>query len=215
MSKINLSLDVDSSPVVITRKSDADKEVEQRIRLQALLQLAKCYTLLLLLLVIGLGYVAFDAVRSQENLTRQLVNRSVHLNIVATDFRELAIAHRDLRQLTRFHPTGSDAWELKNVEVTAYTACDPGDPCGGVTASGLPADHNLDIIAINHLDIPFDSKVWIHGIGWKNAKDRICWKTCDKVTNSIDILMATRREALKWGRKPSVPVLVMKPEIDV
>jgi len=96
---------------------------------------------------------------------------------------------------------------VRVVEATAYTPCDPGDPCTGRTAANRPADPERGIVAINRLaGVPF--KAWVYvfdgpdGPGWHQAEDRICWRTCDRPGRpDIDILTATRKRALAFGRR--------------
>ena len=85
---------------------------------------------------------------------------------------------------------------------TAYAPLDPaavegvcyaGDPT--VTATGTEA--RVGIIAVDPQVIPFGTRVWVEGFGWLSAEDR----GGAIRGNKIDILMASRQDALRWGRR--------------
>ena len=85
---------------------------------------------------------------------------------------------------------------------TAYAPLDPaaikgmcysGDPT--VTATGTEA--RVGVIAVDPDVIPLGSQVWVEGFGWLSAEDRGGAIRGQR----IDILMASRQEALRWGRR--------------
>lgn len=215
MSHVKLDLDL-SEPVVLLSKKYAVQEEWAKIRLQAKSIVVRGFALFMGVLACGFLVLATHVNADRERLFDRVIELDAILQVSQRGL-EAATRERDrLRQLSRFTPNGGVKWQLSLAEITAYTICDNPlfeDPqaCDGITASGMVADYRLDIIAINPRDIPFHSNVWIQGVGWKRAKDKICHKNCREVSNSIDILMSTRREALKWGRRKYVPILVVPP----
>lgn len=83
------------------------------------------------------------------------------------------------------------------VTATAYTPYCNG--CSGISAAGidLRSNPNLKVIAVDPNVIPLGSKVWVEGYGYAIAGD-----TGGAIKgNKIDILVQTKEEAYKWGRK--------------
>jgi len=83
------------------------------------------------------------------------------------------------------------------VTATAYTASCAG--CSGITATGVnvKANPNARVISVDPSVIPLGSKVSIEGLGTYTAAD-----TGGAIKgNRIDVLMATERAALQFGRK--------------
>lgn len=88
------------------------------------------------------------------------------------------------------------------VVATAYAPLDPaavagmcysGDP--RVTASGRRTEPGVTIAAPRN--IPFGTWIHLEGLGWRRVDDR-----GGRIRGKrIDICMATRKEALQWGRK--------------
>jgi 3D (Asp-Asp-Asp) domain-containing protein len=103
--------------------------------------------------------------------------------------------------------------EIGEFEVTAYAPLGPGaiegicysgDP--SVTASGLPPIPGETVAA--GPGIPFGSKVWIEGLGWRTVNDR-----GGRITdNHLDAVMATRKDAFAWGRQ-TVRAVVLPPGV--
>lgn len=90
------------------------------------------------------------------------------------------------------------------VTATAYTAGCNG--CTGITATGinLKANPNLKVIAVDPKVIPLGSKVWVEGYGYAIAGD-----TGGAIKgNKIDLHMATKADAYKFGRR-QVKIKVM------
>lgn len=83
------------------------------------------------------------------------------------------------------------------VIATAYTPyC---DGCSGTSAAGinLRSSSDLKVIAVDPNVIPLGSKVWVEGYGYAIAGD-----TGGAIKgNKIDVLVQTKQEANKWGRK--------------
>ncbi|MED3794107.1 LysM peptidoglycan-binding domain-containing protein [Niallia alba] len=90
------------------------------------------------------------------------------------------------------------------VEATAYTADCKG--CSGVTATGinLKDNPNKKLISVDPSVIPLGSTVYVEGYGTAIAGD-----TGGAIKGKkIDVLVATKSEALNWGRKQvSVKIL--------
>ena len=83
------------------------------------------------------------------------------------------------------------------VTATAYTPYCNG--CSGISAAGIDLRRkpNLKVIAVDPNVIPLGSKVWVEGYGYAIAGD-----TGGAIKgNKIDILVQTKEEAYKWGRK--------------
>ena len=100
--------------------------------------------------------------------------------------------------------------DVREFETTAYAPLDPnaiegmcysGDP--NVTASGgrpIPGE----TVAAGP-GIPFGSRVWIEGIGFRTVNDR-----GGRITdNHLDIVVASRKEAFAWGRQTVRAVILL------
>lgn len=91
-------------------------------------------------------------------------------------------------------------------EITAYAPLDPnavegmcyeGDPT--ITASGAKVEAGRTIAADTNI-LPFGTKVWIEGFGWREVQDR----GGAIKGNKIDIAVDSRAEAFKIGRQNRV-----------
>jgi 3D (Asp-Asp-Asp) domain-containing protein len=94
-------------------------------------------------------------------------------------------------------------------EVTAYTnSADEVKPFhDGFTASMMPADHELRIIAVDLKKIPLFSQVHVEGLGWFLAGD-----TGGAIKGErIDVLMANKTSAFKYGREKKVRTRIVPP----
>ena len=83
------------------------------------------------------------------------------------------------------------------VQATAYTPYCAG--CSGITATGINirANKGIKVVAVDPSVIPLGSKVWVEGYGYAIAGD-----TGGAIKgNKIDILVHSKSEAYKWGRK--------------
>ncbi|HWL25006.1 MAG TPA: ubiquitin-like domain-containing protein [Ureibacillus sp.] len=83
------------------------------------------------------------------------------------------------------------------VTATAYTPNCGG--CSGNSATGIDLTSNpeLKLIAVDPNVIPLGTKVWVEGYGYAIAGD-----TGGSIKgNKIDVLMHTKADAYKWGRK--------------
>ena len=91
------------------------------------------------------------------------------------------------------------------VVVTAYIAACAG--CSGVTASGLPADHRLDLVAAGSA-YRLGSCVEVE----VEPDDRRVYLVADRggalAPDALDLLVETHRAAVTWGRRtlPARPV---------
>lgn len=95
-----------------------------------------------------------------------------------------------------------DEWEIGAGEVTGYAPLDPsavagmcyeGDP--GITASGEKVVPGVTVAA--GPSIPFGTKVYIQGLGWRTVHDRGGMISRGK----WDVAMPTQTEALRFGRQ--------------
>ncbi|HZG72465.1 MAG TPA: 3D domain-containing protein [Chondromyces sp.] len=91
------------------------------------------------------------------------------------------------------------------VSSSAYTANCKG--CSGITATGinLKKNPNAKVIAVDPKVIPLGTKVYVEGYGEAVAGD----KGGAIKGNKIDVHMATKKEALNWGRR-TVTVKILK-----
>lgn len=95
-----------------------------------------------------------------------------------------------------------DKFTIAVFEVSDYAPLDPqaiegmcysGDP--SITASGAKVVPGVTVAA--GPEIPFGTKIWIEGVGWRTVQDR-----GKRITEGkLDIAVWTRREAFKWGRR--------------
>lgn len=91
------------------------------------------------------------------------------------------------------------------VEATAYTPFCEG--CSGTTKMGINVrlNTNIKVIAVDPRVIPLGSKVWVEGYGYAIAAD-----TGGAIKNlRIDVLLHSKSEAFKWGRRKNVKVLIL------
>jgi 3D (Asp-Asp-Asp) domain-containing protein len=98
-------------------------------------------------------------------------------------------------------------WDVMTAEVTAYAPLDPaavngmcyaGDP--GTTASGAPTTPGLTVAA--GPDVPYGTRIWVSG-SMREVQDR-----GGRIgPGSLDICVATRTEALRFGRQRAVVVV--------
>ena len=102
----------------------------------------------------------------------------------------------------------SSPLEIREVTVTAYAPLDPnaiegmcyqGDP--EITASGEKVTPGVTVAA--GPDIPFGTRVYIEGIGWRIVQDR-----GGKVgNNALDIAVLTKEEALSIGKSNKLVII--------
>lgn len=94
-------------------------------------------------------------------------------------------------------------WEVGEFETTAYAPLDPkaiegmcyqGDP--SVTATGARTTPGRTI-AVDPKVIPYGSRVYVQGVGWRVAED-----TGGAIKgNKLDVCVASRSEAFDYGRQ--------------
>lgn len=113
----------------------------------------------------------------------------------------------DQKQLQEHVKSFIDKWNVEVFEVTAYAPLDPlakegmcfsGDP--EITASGARVVPGVTLAASR--SIPFGTRMYIQGHGWRVVQDRGGLIT----ENKVDIAVQTREEALKIGRRKAVVV---------
>ncbi len=104
-----------------------------------------------------------------------------------------------------------DTFEIKEMETTMYAPLDPdaipgmcfsGNP--NITASGAQVVPGVTVAA--GPSIPFGTRMFIDGHGWRTVQDR-----GSRITDRhIDIAVSSRQEALQHGRQPGVLVVVQR-----
>lgn len=86
---------------------------------------------------------------------------------------------------------------------TAYTACDPGMDCRGITTSGLRV--RPGVVSVDPEVIPLGSILWIEGYGFAVAAD-----TGSAIKGRrLDVYMEDVEDAMRWGRR-WVQVVVLR-----
>ena len=99
-----------------------------------------------------------------------------------------------------------DGWvEMTVDKITAY--------CTGTrTATGTTP--KLGTIAVNTYYIPYGSEIYIKGYGYGTAQDTGAFRNYvndeGEPMNQLDIWLNTRSEAMRWGTKYDVTILVRK-----
>ena len=140
------------------------------------------------------GYGMGD-LRNMEELERQETRKR---------FMPERMQYPSTNEASRGDISASSRGRELTLQSTAYTWT------GRKTATG-PWPKDGVTIAVNPTVIPFHSKVFIEGVGWRTAEDRIPRKSIEKGA-SIDIYMGHREaDAWKWGRR-DVRVRVMPPQ---
>lgn len=101
-------------------------------------------------------------------------------------------------------PPGFVFWKTILSKVTAYdpVGCCCGHSADGVTATGDDA-WVLDGVATAPLAIPYRTKLWIPGAGWREADDtgsamRRAWR---RGRYLVDLRMSAHAEARRWGAR--------------
>jgi 3D (Asp-Asp-Asp) domain-containing protein len=99
--------------------------------------------------------------------------------------------------------------------LTAYTAGyestgkRPGDPDYGITSTGAQAREGVTIAVDPHV-IPYGSRVYIPGLGWRVAQDT----GGAIIGHRIDVFFNDLGTALRFGVQRDVPVYVVPPSGD-
>lgn len=98
---------------------------------------------------------------------------------------------------------GKDGWE----EVTVYRAT---AYCTGTrTATGTKP--KLGCIAVNPKLIPYGSQIWVKGYGYGTAQDTGEFRKYPSPRdNAIDLWFNTKGEAMRWGSKYNMTILVKR-----
>lgn len=118
--------------------------------------------------------------------------------------RVLEQAMREAARLKRYEISSRGVQSREMVlEVTAYTAYDPGMDGKGIMFTGLPVDKGA--LAVDPEIIPLGSIVWLPGVGYTVALD-----TGGAIKGrKADLYIPDREMALEWGRK-TVKVRVLE-----
>ena len=101
-------------------------------------------------------------------------------------------------------PPGFVFWKTIRAKVTAYDPCSRccGHSADGVTATGDDA-WVLDGVATAPLAIPYRTKLWVPGAGWREADDtgsamRRAWR---RGRHLIDLRVGEHAQARRWGAR--------------
>lgn len=87
--------------------------------------------------------------------------------------------------------------------VTAYTACDPGMDCRGITATGTRVTAGRTAAA-DWAHYPPGTRLWIAGVGWRTVEDR--GGAVDGPAR-VDVFIPDRAAALAWGIRDTSCIL--------
>lgn len=142
-------------------------------------------------------------------VTAQIVlhdtNRRLHDVTYTIDDLEAqnSILQERINELSDYIDEWYNEWEVAEFETTAYAPLDPkavegmcyqGDP--SVTATGARTTPGRTI-AVDPNVIPYGSRVYIQGVGWRVAED-----TGGVIKgNKLDVCVASRSEAFDYGRR--------------
>ena len=87
--------------------------------------------------------------------------------------------------------------DWRSVTVTAYCACPKccGKHSDGITASGVRVREGITIAAPR--SIPFGTRIWIPGAGWRIVQDRLA----KRFDARMDLFFASHKAAIKWGKQ--------------
>ncbi|MDG4657418.1 3D domain-containing protein [Ectobacillus antri] len=121
--------------------------------------------------------------------------------------RQQEEAKRNAEQIQQMKPPGpAPAGEVLYMESTAYSVEKSLQLGEGITAAGynLKANPNIKLIAVDPRVIPLGTRVWVEDYGEAVAGD-----TGGKIKgNIIDVLFPTEAEAMKWGRKKAIKIIL-------
>ena len=134
------------------------------------------------------------------------VSRSINRRLAEEEAQRLEAkrAEENRRANRQRETSNADERYTLRVQVTAYTADEPGDT--GVAYDGRPAIA-YQTLAVDPRVIPLGSKVYVPGYGWFLAHD-----TGGAVKgNIIDMRLGGTTEANNWGRR-TLEVIVIPPK---
>lgn len=134
------------------------------------------------------------------NDTHTKVNYLIErIDYLETELQNTTIQDQELRNKLQ---EWLDEWEVETGEITGYAPldtdaragmCYEGDP--SVTASGAEVVPGVTVAA--GPPVPFGTRVFIGGLGWRVVQDRGGMISRGK----WDVAMETRQEALRFGRQ--------------
>jgi 3D (Asp-Asp-Asp) domain-containing protein len=163
--------------------------------------------LILLAISCGMLFAAGWMAEQAKMLEQECARLEAEIELLQSENADL----REQRaQLGQRMEAWLDEWDVDVWEATSYAPLDAratagmcyvGDPC--VTASG--AEVVPGITAAAGPAVPFGAIVRVEGAGWRVVQDR-----GSRIgPGHIDLAMASRGEALRWGRR-SVKVVYQK-----
>jgi 3D (Asp-Asp-Asp) domain-containing protein len=88
---------------------------------------------------------------------------------------------------------------MTNAIITAYCACRLccGPDAAGITACGARPVQGITVAAPR--SVPFGTRIWIAGVGWRTAQDR----TARRYDGRYDVYFARHADALNFGIRKS------------
>ena len=118
----------------------------------------------------------------------------------------MARSHERILSATEQTPLlGTKSWG-RRFTVTCYVPRSPkyGKYDQGLTATLTRAEPGARIVAVDPALIPYGSWVWIEGLGWYRAED------CGGAIKGfrLDLLVATEKEALRFGKQQRFVIVV-------
>ena len=125
------------------------------------------------------------------------VSRNVISEQLIRDKQDKVVAVGTKPKPVQVASRGNESGREMYVVATAYTASCSG--CSGTTATGinLHVNSSAKVIAVDPRVIPLGTKVWVEGYGYAVAAD-----TGGAIKgNKIDVFIASKAEAYRWGRK--------------
>lgn len=161
----------------------------------------------------------FDALSTQiQQIQEQVVNTLNRINQALEELKQHGTSlDKAAEKLYKLQPQIKELLEFldpsraKEHTITGYAPLDPnaaygmdyiGDPT--VTASGAKVVPGVTAAA--GPDVPFGTKLYIQGIGWRIVQDR-----GGAIDNGdIDLAMSSRAEAFRFGRR-RLPVIMVAP----
>lgn len=143
----------------------------------------------------------------------KIENNSLKIDKLVTDIDNISDKMEEYLKLTQPIKDGLDKFlnkfGIEIMEITAYSPfdgiegmCYEGNP--NVTASGEPPVAGETVAST----LPFGTKIWIEGFGFRRVNDR----GGAIGENKVDVVVENRYEAFAWGRRQRV-VIYEKPNV--
>jgi 3D (Asp-Asp-Asp) domain-containing protein len=139
-------------------------------------------------------------------LARELRESRRSAQLSGSALAALTKSHENILSATEQAPSvGTRSWG-RRFTVTKYLPRSPkyGKDNDGFTATMTRADPANRVVAVDPKLIPYDSWVWIEGLGWFHAED------CGGAIKGfrLDVLTATEGDAMEFGRQERFAIVV-------